>query len=269
MATDKIKAIQNQIVTRLEAGQDVSELSHQLAQENAKIVVLAQIEQLQGIADKRKALKDKAETVKGKVQKQGEAISRFLELRDSLVSQLQPLIEPMKNLAKMQTMQRDGPGECYAGYSDVSQFAGDVRGIPIDYLDKNFGCPFLTMKGGQIDARDKAREACNYLIWAVGILSSFEKSLSQVNLKEAEGLMAIDNKPIEPETGSCIICSHIHAERINNLLRQGKPLRDIEAEFAVSKSSLSRHKNRCLNLGAIRVEPESPAASANKTFFHG
>jgi len=30
-------------------------------------------------------------------------------------------------------------------------------------------------------------------------------------------------------------------------------LRDIEAEFGVSKATLSRHKNNCLNLGAVRL----------------
>ena len=77
-----------------------------------------------------------------------------------------------------------------------------------------------------------------------------------------KGELSIPEKPAgefdgeletESETGSCIVCSHAEVEAINNLLRQGKPLRDIEAEFGVSRSSLSRHKGRCLNLGAIRI----------------
>ena len=268
MTTDTIRTIQKQIVANLEDGKDISELSRQLATERAKIASQAEVEELQKIADARQALKNKAEAVKVKVQKQDEAIDRFLELRDTLIKQLQPLIEPIKELSKMQTMQGDGPGECYIGFNDIGQFAAAVNGIPTDYLDKNFGCPFLTIKGGQVDARDKAREACNYLVWATSILSSFEKSLSRLGLKEAEGLMAIDNETIEPESG-CIVCQHPEAEAINKLLRQGRHLRDIENEFGVSRSSLSRHKNKCLNLGAIRVEPESPAASANQTYFHG
>jgi hypothetical protein len=265
MAT--ITELQKNLVKALETRQDPAPILKELAEFRAKAEAAKDLAEGQKIADERQALRAKAETVKGKVQKQEEAISRFLGLRDSLVSQLQPLIEPMKELAKMQTMQRDGPGDCYAGYFDLSQFAGDVRGIPIDYLDKDFGCPFLTMKGGKVDARDKAGEAYNYLIWTVGILSSFEKSLSQVNLKDAEGLMAI-----EPESGNgrCVVCSHPEVETINNLLRQGKPLRDIESEFDnISRSSLSRHKNKCLKLGIIKIERESPAASANSTFFHG
>jgi hypothetical protein len=261
MAT--ITELQKRVVKALESGQDPAPILKELAELRASIAMEAEKAELQKITDQRQQLRDKAEAIKGKVQKQGEAISRFLELRDSLVSQLQPLIEPMKELAKMQTMQRDGPGECYAGYSALPQFAGDVRGIPIDYLDKNFGCPFLTMKGGKVDARNKAGEACNYLVWAVGILSNFESRVSPLPLKPAEGLMAIEP---ESETGSCIVCSHEKVEAINNLLRQSKPLRDIEAKFAVSRSSLSRHKN---HLDVIRVEPQSPAASANQTFFHG
>ena len=35
--------------------------------------------------------------------------------------------------------------------------------------------------------------------------------------------------------------------------RDGKSLREIEGAYAVSKSSLSRHKTRCLDLGTVRV----------------
>jgi hypothetical protein len=265
----EIKQIQKQIVQALETGQDVKQLRDKLARVRAEIVALVEDEELKKIADQRQALKDKAKAVKVKVQKQGEAIDRFLSLRDALVSQLQPLIEPMRELARMAAAawERD-PGECYI-FNDLGQFVGEVNQVRAGYLPPEFGCPFLEMKGGLVDARGKASEAYSYFMSALGILAGLQKGISTFPLRPAEGLMSIDDEP-ESEVGSCIVCSSPEVEAINNLLRQGKSLRDIEAEFGISRSSLSRHKNNCLNLGAIRVrrvEPESPAASANQTYF--
>jgi hypothetical protein len=295
MTTDTIKAIQKQIVAKLEAGEDVSQLTRQLAEERAKIAAQAEVEELKKIANERQKLRDEAAKVQERVKLQGENIDKFLKLRDTLVSQLQPLIEPMKELAKMQSMNKDGPGECYAGFFDIGQFSAEVNKIPAGYLPADFGCPFLEMADGKQDARDKAGEACAYLAWAYGILVNFQKGISTLPLRSVDGLMALDNEP-EIEGGSCIVCEHperetigaaetsgtepkpvetetlesepvetvgsetickvcTHPERetIDNLLRQGKPLRDLESEFGVSRSTLSRHKNRCLNLGAIRI----------------
>ena len=73
--------------------------------------------------------------------------------------------------------------------------------------------------------------------------------------------MAVDNEPENEPEGettsevelSCRVCQHPEREAIDKALREGRSLRDIETEFNVPRSTLSRHKNRCLNLGAIRV----------------
>lgn len=240
MTTDTIKAIQKEIIVKLEAGEDVSELTRRLAQERAKIAAQAEVEQLKTIAEERQALRDKAEAVKVKVQKQGEAIDAFLKLRDILVSQLQPLLEPMSELVKMgaAAWERD-PGECYI-FNDIGQFATTVRSIPKGYLPADFGCPFLQMEGGQVDARDKPTEANAYFMAAVGILASFQKEISTLPLSPAEGLMAIE-ADIYPDL-PCGVCKHPEREAIDKALQNGRSLRDIEAEFGVSRSTLSRHK---------------------------
>jgi hypothetical protein len=271
MTTDTIKEIQKKIIIKLEAGEDVSELSRQLAQERAKIAAQAEVEELQKIAAERSKLRDKAEAVKVKVQKQGEAIDRFLELRDTIVKQLQPLVEPMRELAKMQapSWERE-PGECYL-FSDIGQFAAAVQGIPEGYLPADFGCPFLEMKEGTQKADNKAVEASSYLQWCVGILSNLQKGMRTPSLKPVEGLMAIDNEPetsgtapepietVETETlesepvelvGTetiCKACCHPERETIDNLLRQGKSLRDLESAFGISRSTLSRHHKNHLD----------------------
>lgn len=255
MTTDTIKAIQKQIVVKLEAGEDVSELARRLAQERAKIAAQTEIEQLKKITDERQVLRDRAKAVKAKVQRQSEGIDKFLKARDALVSQLQPLLEPMGELAKMAAAgwERD-PGECYA-FNDLGQFAGEVRQVPKGYLPTDFGCPFLEMIGGQVDAYGKAPEAYGYFTSALGILANFTKGKSHLPLQPAKGLVAIDNEPEKTSEVEliCRVCSHEKAAEINKLLKDGKSLRVIEGEFNVSRSTLSRHKARCLNLGLVRI----------------
>lgn len=256
MTTDTIKGIQKQIIVRLEAGEDVSELTRRLAQERAEIAAQAEVEQLKKIADERQALRDKAEAVKAKVEKQSQGINQFLEMRDTLVGQLQPLIKPMSELAKMAApaWERE-PGACYSGFGDIAQFAAAVNQVPEGYLPADFGCPFLQMADGKQDALNKTTEAYSYLLAAHGILTSLQKGISTLPLRPAEGLVAIDNEPTEVEL-NCRACNHPEVEAINTLLTEGKSLRAIETEFNVSRSTLSRHKNHCLNLGAIRTVEE-------------
>ena len=241
--TDTIKAIQKQIVAKLEAGEDVSELTKRLAQERAKIAAQTEVEELKKIVDERQTLRDKATKIQERVKLQSEAIDTFLKARDAVTEALEPIVDKARELPKLQS-------ECYAGFNDIQQFSWTVRRIPLDYLGKDFGCPVLEGKDGIADCRDRATQAFWYIGAGLGLLQSLKRGLSQLPLKKAEGLLG--NEP-ESEAGGCIVCSHVEVKAINNLLRQGKPLRDIESEFEVSRSSLSRHKNNCLNLGAVRI----------------
>jgi len=240
MATDTIKAIQKQIIVKLEAGEDVSELTRRLAQEKAKIAAQVDIDQLSKIADARQALRDKAEVVKAKVQKQGKAIDAFLEARDILVKQLHPLLEPTRELAQMgaAAWERE-PGVCYSGFGDIGQFAAAIRNIPQAYLPAAFGCPFLEMAGGEAEAYGKPREAYSYLVATYGILTNLQKGISSLPAGpdgEFDGELKAESGP------ACIVCQHPELEAIDKALQNGRSLRDIEAEFGISKSSLSRHK---------------------------
>jgi len=239
----EVRRLQKEVVKALETGKDPAPILKELAELRAKIAMEAEREELQKIADQRQKLRDKAEAVKLKVQKQGEAIDAFLKARGAITEALAPIVDKARELPGLQEA-------CYGGFHDIQQFGWTVRGIPFDYLGKDFGCPMLEMEGGLVSADNKAIEAVSYLIAAHGCLAGLKKGQSRLPLKKAEGLL--ENEP-ETEAGGCIVCSHAEIETINNLLRQGKSLRDIESQFDVSRSTLSRHKNRCLNLGAIRI----------------
>ena len=139
-------------------------------------------------------------------------------------------------------------------YLDMGQFAGAVNQIPAGYLPPGFGCSFLEMADGKQDALNKASEAYSYLLAAHGILANFQKGASILSLRPVEGLVAIDETETTSEVElNCRVCNHPKVEAINTLLIEGKSLRAIEDEFNVSRSTLSRHKNNCLNLGVIRI----------------
>ncbi|MEW6143360.1 MAG: hypothetical protein AB1597_09470 [Chloroflexota bacterium] len=266
----EIKAIQKRIVNALEAGEDVSKLRNELARVRAEIAAEAEVTELKKIAGQRQALRDKAEAVKARVQKQGEAIDGFLKARDNVVAQLQPMLEPLRELARMgkATWEGDG-GECYL-YNDPGHFQGAVWGIPKELLPADFKCPTLVMAEPGERSHGKATEALAYFQWCIGILSSFQKGSMTSHSKPSDDSLLLDNEP-ETTEANCLVCQHEKVAEINEALKSGRPLRELETEYNVSRSTLSRHKNRCLNPGAIRMKPvgmeESDTASANKTYF--
>ncbi|GAI78909.1 unnamed protein product [marine sediment metagenome] len=80
-------------------------------------------------------------------------------------------------------------------------------------------------------------------------------------LKELAELRTKNATEAEGETteveSSCRVCQHRERGAIDKALQEGRSLRDIETEFNVSRSTLSRHKNHCLNLRAIRLVEDS------------
>ena len=250
MTVDRIKEIQKQIVVKLEKGEDISELSRQLAQERAKIATQAEIEELQKIADARQTFKKRAEDVKATVERQAVAIDEFLAHRDKILPQLQELVEPMKQLARMGRASWEGDsGECYI-YNDSGPFQAAVRDIPKELMPADFKCPTLEMAIPSEHSSGKAKEALFYLEACIGILTNFRKGFMIPTSMSTDGNLLLDN---EAETGHCLVCVHPEVETINKQIKEGKSLRDLEAEFKVSRSTLSRHKNHCLNLSAIHI----------------
>jgi len=193
-ATQKELRLQKKIIEAIENKKDTSALVKQLADLRAKIAEEAELKELKKVADQRAELKDKAAKVIEKAAKQNKAILEFLKKRDILLDQLKPLIEPMKELAKLQAASWERlPGKCYL-FNDIGQFNAAIKGIPQDYFPEGFGVDFLQMKGGQINAIGKAKEAQQYFLAAYGLIAAFEKVKSRLPLQAAEGLMSLDKK---------------------------------------------------------------------------
>jgi hypothetical protein len=189
----ELEQLQKKIIDALEAHKEkeAEALGKELKEMRADIEAKKELKELGKIAEARKELKDKAAVVIKKVSKQTKAIDEFLLKRDTLIKQLEPLIEPFKELAKLQAAawERE-PGECYL-FNDIGAFAAAIEKIPKDYFSEGFGCSFIRMKGDQVDAMGKAEESLQYFSAALGILLAFEKGESKIPLQKAEGLMSL------------------------------------------------------------------------------
>jgi hypothetical protein len=263
----EIRVIQKKIVSALEQGEDVSSLSRELARVRAEIAAEAEVQELKKIADQRQALRDKAEVEMANTQSQGAAIDILLQKRDKLLDQLKPLLEPMRELALLANPSWEhNPGSCYL-YPNAASFQGSVTGIPRELLPVDFACPTLEMTAPGERSLGQARQALQYFEFCIGILQSHKKGTMAAYLHPTNSGLLLDVES-ENEGGGCVVCQSSERAAIDQALKEGVPLRTIEAGHGISRSSLSRHKNNCLNLGAIRMD-ESPASSANKTFFRG
>ena len=187
--------LQGKIVSAIEMKKDTSGLLAELKSLRDTIAQKTEMENLRAVAEQRKGLKFKAQAIIDKVEKQSKAINEFLLKRDAIIKMLEPLLEPFKELAKMQSASWERePGQCYL-FNDMGVFAAAVKDIPADYLPEGFGCSFLQMKGGQELAIGKAVEALDYFSAAYGILVAFEKGLSKIPLQAAaEGLLSQEKK---------------------------------------------------------------------------
>ncbi len=250
----ELKRVNRQIVRKMEAGEDYSGLRQRRDNIRTEITGLIEDKELRKKAEANNAMQARAEAIKERVQKQDEAIDQLLALRDQVVAKLEPLVEPMKELARLGSLSRSGPGAVWEQFHDSYSFGAQVAGIRPPYLPEGFSCPILEIAPGTVAAYDKTAEAFQYFQWALGILSNLKKGVMFAHLKPADedldGLEDPENMEIELH---CRVCNHEKAAEINKALKDGRALRDVETEFNVSKSTLHRHKNRCLNLGAVRI----------------
>ena len=248
---NEVKALQKQIVSALEKGEDPAPLLRKLADVRREIAMECEREELQKVAEARKALRDRASAVIGTTQRQGVAIEAFLKARGSLLEQLQPMLEGLKQFAQMaKPSWEKHSGECYL-FSDAMQFGGALTGIPKELLPEDFKCPTLEMTQPSERSLGKANEALFYFQSCIGILASFRKGYMTLHSQPADDSLLLSNETAEIEL-NCRVCNDDKVKLINAALEAGKPLRELEAEFNVSRSTLSRHKRNCLHIEAVR-----------------
>jgi hypothetical protein len=242
---NRIKAIQKQIVDALEEGEDVTRLRNELARVRADIAADAEVEELRKISNARQALRNKAEQIRGKIEKHTEAIDTHLKARDNVTEALLPIIGKAKELVDLHD-------KCFAEFHDPMQAGAIIRSAG-GFLPADLTIPMLQLGNGQQYPYDASRQAFMYLNYAYGLLANQRKVETKPVQPPIDPDLDFGDNHSETTESRCMVCEHPKAEAINNALREGRSLRDIEAEFAVSRSTLSRHKNKCLNLAAITV----------------
>jgi hypothetical protein len=230
MAT--ITELQKRIVKALETGQDPAPILKELGELRAKIAAEAELEQLQKVANARQALRDQAEAVKGKVQKQGEAIDAFLKARDAITEALAPILDKARELPKLQS-------ECYAEYRRPGDLAWATK-LPEGYLPKGLAVPMLEGSDNVSDAQDRAAQAVWYISAGLGLLQSLKREDRPIPERPATEFEAIDNDPYPDPP--CKVCQHPERAAIDKALAEGVSLRDIASQYGISKSTVDRHK---------------------------
>jgi hypothetical protein len=248
-----IVELQKQIVDALEEGKDPAGLLEELAEVKASLLLDAEREALQAIANERKDLKNRALEIVARVKRQGEAIDDFLEFKAFVLDNLVPMLPKVLKLAKMANPSwAEEPGECCI-FDSIASFQAQVKDIPHEILPEGFACPTLEMSNGQISSQGQAMMAYKHFQACVGILQGFQKGNMRVSSKPTDkGLMLDETKPEhstpKPEefiVKTCPVCDHEHADDINRALKDHRPLRDIEKQYGISKSSLSIHNRKC------------------------
>jgi DNA invertase Pin-like site-specific DNA recombinase len=110
----------------------------------------------------------------------------------------------------------------------------------------------LESRDGIQDSYNRAAQAVWYIGTGLGLLQSLQRVGRPFPERPAGRVEAIEAETSEIEL-NCLVCSHEKAEAINKALQDGRSLRELETEYNISRSTLSRHKNRCLGLSAARI----------------
>lgn len=233
--TDRVTGLQKRIVKALEEDKDPAPLLKELGELRAEIAAEKELADLQKKADERQALKDEAAKIQEKVKLQGEAIDAFLKARDSVIKALSPILKQAGKLPPLQEA-------CYEQYHDIFMFGATMGTIPKGYLSVDgFSCPMLEMASGVTPSYDVAAQGLFYLQAGYGLLANLTKGKLTPPEKPAGEFDGSLEADIYPDP-ACGICQHPEREAIDKALQSGRSLRDIESEFGVSRSSLSRHK---------------------------
>ena len=226
-----VEQLRKEIVKALEEGRDPAPLEKELADVRAAIAAEAERAELQKVVANRQALRDRAQAIQVRAQKQRDAIDACLKLRDSIIAPLPKVLEDARQLPALQF-------ESQSQYYDVIQLIGAAR-LPDGYLPQDFTAPVLGTADGHL-VKDAATQALLYLQAGYGLLANLVKEERPVPARPAAGLEAIDNDP-HPDP-PCTICQHPERGAIDKAIKEGASLRDIAEKYGSSKSTLSRHK---------------------------
>lgn len=229
-----IRELQKRIVRALETGQDPAPILKELADLRASIAMEAEKAELQKIVNERQALRDKAEAVKVKVQKQGEAIDTFLKARDSITEALIPILQRAMELPGLQN-------ECYSQYHAPGEMSFLMK-LPEGYLPKGLAIPMLEGADRVSDAYDRAAQAVWYIGAGCGLLQSLIRTDRSLLERAATEFEAIE-PDADPYPGPpCKVCQDPEREAIDKAIKEGVSLRDIASQYGISKSTVDRHK---------------------------
>ncbi len=194
-----VTELRKEIISAITRGEPTDKLEKELTSARIAEQTAKEVAELRAVADKRKEFEASATRIELRASNQGKAIESFLELRDTITGPLAELVTQAKALILAQEA-------CYKNFNDSFVFGGSIRLIPQGFLPEGFSCPRLDMRGGEVPSYEKAKEAIQYLMWALGILQAFEvgKMIAAPSAQVKEALVVPSTQPrarkVEPKS---------------------------------------------------------------------
>lgn len=225
-ATEQIQSLRAQIVESLSRGESTIELETKLKDARAAAASSAEVDSLRGKAEQIRQRRERAARLVQDAKAQSEAIDCFLAARDAVIG---PLLELLPKAVELVSLQ-----------NSATVLRGFVDPALAEFLPPGFTTPVIAGKDGVSDCHDRAAEAVFYLRSGCGLLQSLQRENRVVMGQPARA----DDHVVAAETGepACSICAHPERASIDRFLYEKRPLRSLEEEFGVSRSSLSRHR---------------------------
>ena len=233
----EIESIRTRIVEALAEGKPTGDLERQLVEARTAEATRLELDTLRPQAERRRQRREQAAALVEPAKAQSEAIDRFLAARDAVIG---PLLELLPKAGELVSLQ-----------NSATVLRGFVAPALAEFLPPGFTTPVITGKDGVSDCHDRAAEALYYIRSGCGLLQSLQREnravLGQVTPTAGTDDDEDDSADeVETVGVACSICRHERATDIVAALESGRSLRDIGAEFNVSKSALSRHRGHLL-----------------------
>ena len=242
--------LKKRLVLAKERGEDITPILTERKQLQVKIADEAASKEADKIVTERQALRDQASAIVSKCRIQGEAIDAFLKERDSIISELTPIVKRAMGLPALQEA-------CYSQFRNPMEIPF-IKKLPAGYLPPDIKVPMIVSVNGEIDPTNSSILGITSLRVGLGWLTNMKRQDTSLEQRQGTEFEVIDPQPAakpslmttgETETEgeaniiTCCVCQHPQNKEINADLKAGAlSLRDIEAKYpGISRSSLSRH----------------------------
>jgi hypothetical protein len=244
-----VDELRSKIAGAITRGEDTAELERELRvalmERQADELARGEVAKAQELAKQHQAWQAKAAEIVAEVEKQNGGVKKILDAQGSVVKDVRQLLEKLKDL---QPAGKDAFG---GRFHYPHEFQGEAKAIPAKYFPPGFELKYIYRRDAVPTFNDDPLGSAMFRLDEV--LAIFQ-GLHEVKIGLPEKWQPADtglaDDALTADQGpACSICSHPDRAAIDQAIRAGTSLRDIEkAHPGTSRSSLSRHKAHLGNI---------------------